>query len=148
MDLVEIDSLDLQTIEFDDLGGGLFEIYSDTNEQIKYSYKNKLKELKKQYPILNNIKNVKKFINILEILKEKNKMKINLYLKNVVIQISIIFTSIFGDEEEITFELISEDIKEKDLLKYLTKFLIKRRESKNNINNKSIDSLKNEIKED
>jgi len=148
MDLVEIDSLDLQTIEFDDLGGGLFEIYSDTDEQIKYSYKNKLKELKKQYPILNNIKNVKKFINILEILKEKNKMKINLYLKNIVIQISIIFTSIFGDEEEITFELISEDIKEKDLLKYLTKFLIKIRESKNNINNKSIDSSKNEIKED
>ena len=34
MDLVEIDSLDLQTIEFDDLGGGLFEIYSDTDEQI------------------------------------------------------------------------------------------------------------------
>ena len=148
MDLVEIDSLDLKKIEFNELGGGFFEIYSKTNDQIKYSYKEKLKELKKQYLILNNIKNVKKFINILNGLKEKNKMKINLYLKNVVIQISIIVTSILGDEEEITFELISEDIKEKDLFKYLTKFLIKIRENKNNISNKRKDFSKSEIKED
>ena len=57
-------------------------------------------------------------------------------------------TSILGDEEEITFELISEDIKEKDLLKNLTKFLIKIRENKNNISNKRKDFSKSEIKED
>jgi hypothetical protein len=46
-------------------------------------------------------------------LKKRNKIKINLYLKKVVVQVGIIYNSILGDEEEITFELISEDIKKK-----------------------------------
>jgi len=78
-------------------------------------------------------------------LKKRNKIKINLYLKKVVVQVGIIFNSILGDEEEITFELISEDIKKKDLIEYLTKFLNKIK-NKNNLISKTKDSLKNEIK--
>ena len=74
-------------------------------------------------------------------LKERNKIKINLYLKKVVVQVGFIFTSILGEEEEITFELISEDFKKKDLIEYLTKLLYKIKH-KNNLISKTKDSLK------
>ena len=144
----DIKLIDLQDITIYDSAEGEIEIYINIDEENKlkkYSYEQKFKELKKQYKILNNIKNAKIFYDILNGLKKRNKIKINLYLKKVVVQVGIIFNSILGDEEEITFELISEDIKKKDLIEYLTKFLNKIK-NKNNLISKTKDSLKNEIK--
>ena len=109
--------IDLQDIKFYDSLNGEIEIYININEGTnklkEYSYKQKFKEIKRKYKILNNIKNAKIFSDILYGLKERNKIKINLYLKKVVVQVGFIFTSILGEEEEITFELISEDFKKK-----------------------------------
>ena len=112
----DIKLIDLQDITIYDSAEGEIEIYINIDEENKlkkYSCEQKFKELKKQYKILNNIKNVKIFYDILNDLKKRNKIKINLYLKKVVVQVGIIYNSILGDEEEITFELISEDIKKK-----------------------------------
>ena len=112
----DIKLIDLQDITIYDSAEGEIEIYINIDEENKlkkYSYEQKFKELKKQYKILNNIKNAKIFSDILNGLKKRNKIKINLYLKKVVVQVGIIFTSILGDEEEITFELVIENIKKK-----------------------------------
>ena len=67
-------------------------IYNDEDvEKNKYSFEINIKKIKKKYTILKPIKDVKDFIDILKELKHENKVKINLYLKKIIIQISNLF---------------------------------------------------------
>jgi len=126
---------ELDIIKVKDLGQDKIEIYiikNEDNKHKKYSCKINFKKLKKQNKVLNLVGNIENFINIIKVLNERNKIKTNFYLKNVIIQVGILFTSIFGEEEEITFELASEDMKKEDLVNNLIQELIK---ENNNINN-------------
>ena len=124
------------------------EIYIRKNGS-KYSCTTDFYKLKEKYEILGGMKDTDKLIEILEELKDKGKVIINYYLENVVIQIGIIFTTLYGDQEEITFELINEDIESVDLTKYLIKEIkrLKEEESNDEENESEEDEKKSEEKE-
>ena len=76
-------------------------------------------KLKEKYEIFSGIEEMDKLIEILDKLKEKNKIIVNYYLENVVIQIGILCTNLLGEEEEINFELVNEDLEDENITKYL-----------------------------
>ena len=53
-------------------------------------------------------------------------------MQDVVIQIGFLVNSLFGEQEEITFNLTCEDIDDEDLSNYLIKELKERKEKKLN----------------
>lgn len=86
-------------------------------------------DLKNKYKILKSVKNKENFIALLKRLKEKNKIYISLYLPNILKQISVILTSLLGDEEIITFELKYKNFEE-EMPKVLIKELVKLNKNK------------------
>jgi hypothetical protein len=107
------------------------QIYEE-DEENEYSCKINLKKLKQKYKILNSIKDVKNFIEILDKLTEKNQLKIKYYLKKFVVQVGLSVTNLLGKIEEITFELLPEETETEVLMNNLVKELIKLRKRANN----------------
>ena len=97
----------------------------------KYKYENSFSKLKEKYEFLESVNDENDFISLLKSLKEKNKIKIKFIMENKIIQISAIFIDIYGDEQEITFELIYENFNHKKLLNSLVKKIIKIKGKKN-----------------
>ena len=97
----------------------------------EYKYENSFSKLKKKYEFLECVNDENDFISLIKSLKEKNKIKIKFIMKNKLIQISAIFMDIYGDEQEITFELIYENFNRKKLLNSLVKKMIKIKGKKN-----------------
>ena len=93
------------------------------SDKVEYEFEIDLKKLKEEYYIFEFVKNAEEFVDIFYLLKDRNKVKINLYLKKIVIQVAALFYSIYGDEEEITFELIYQDLNPEDLPKKLLNIL-------------------------
>ena len=93
------------------------------SDKVEYECEIDLKKLKEEYYIFEFVKNAEEFVDIFYLLKDRNKVKINLYLKKIVIQVAALFYSIYGDEEEITFELIYQDLNPEDLPKKLLNIL-------------------------
>ena len=91
--------------------------------EVEYECEIDLTKLKEEYYIFEFVKNAEEFVDIFYLLKDRNKVKINLYLKKIVIQVAALFYSIYGDEEEITFELIYQDLNPEDLPKKLLNIL-------------------------
>ena len=114
----------------------------------KYSYKMDIDKLKENYEILSYIKNTDKLVEALDELKERDKLKINYYLKDVVIQIGFFVNSLFGEPEEITFNLTCEDIEDEDLTNYLIKELKERKENKLNDKEKKSEEEEEKKSED
>ena len=108
-----------------------------TSKDYNYFCEIKFTELKKKYKILSSIKNKEKFIKLLKQLLERNKIYISFYIPEILTQISLVLTSLFGEEEIITFELKYKDF-DKEIQKVLIKKLIKMNKKKKQILNKSI----------
>ena len=102
-------------------------------DEIEYKHNINIDELKEEYNILKSIKNAEDFIDIISILLKKKKVKINLIIKKIIIQISILFTSLTGDEVKILFDLTPENIDNKKLNKYLIETLIEKDEKINKL---------------
>ena len=96
--------IDKEDIYFHNIDDETLEIETK-KENKKYSYKMDINKLKEKYEILSYIKNIDKLIEALDELKERDKLKINYYLQDVVIQIGFLVNSLFGEQEEITFNL-------------------------------------------
>lgn len=123
-DKIEIDKIEISVNDKDDNIITLsFVEYDRYSDEFEYEYEIDLKKLKKEYSIFELVKDANEFIDIFNLLKERNKVKINLYLKEIVIQVSALFYSIYGDEEELTFELIYKELNPEDLPKRLFNIL-------------------------
>ena len=96
----------------------------------KYSGEIAFQELQKKYKFLSAYELDYYFIDNLEVLNRMNKVKVKLYLKNIMIRICILICDLAGDEKEITFDLIHEGIKKEEKKDFLIKELIKKRKKK------------------
>ena len=138
-------------LEDDLIGIGMYK----EDDKIEYECQENIVKLKEKYKFLNWIEDKKKFIAILEKCKEKKRIKINLCLDNILIYISILFTTLLGNLEEIKFVLKYSDVEEEDLLEKVVSEMIKMKENENNLKDKndgsedvkSSDSEKKEEKE-
>lgn len=114
----------------------IINIYTYKNEGNQcdelYQCKVNINELKEDYDILESIIDARNFVELVNMKKEINDLKINFYLKKVVIQISILFFDLLGDKEELTFELVHKDLNPEDLPKILIEKLIEEKELNNN----------------
>ena len=106
----------------------MIKIYTYKNEGDKknnlYECKIDIKQLKEEYDFLEPLIDAYDFVEIVENLKVQNRVKINLYFKKIVIQIGILIYSIYGDKEEVTFDLIHEDLNPEELSKKLIEKLV------------------------
>ena len=109
--------------------------HSYFNPKGYYYYENSLDNLKNDYEILSSIENVDEFKDIFKKLEKSKRVKINYYLKKVVIQIGVLVTNLEGEDEEITFELIYNKNEEK-LNESLVKEIIEIKKSINELEKK------------
>ena len=122
----------------------------------KYFFKMDFKKFKEKYEVFIGVKDIYDLIEILDELKDRDRIIVNYYLKNVVIQIGILCFNLLGEKEDIYFELIHEDLEDEDIFKYLIKELkrLKDKEEKedekdsNNKKNKSINEEEKKSAED
>ena len=118
-----------------------FVVYEEEDyEYIKYSYELNLYLFKEKYRYFKSITDSEHFIQILKRLKEKDRIKIKLYIKKVVVQISVAFYDLIGMDKEITFELVNEAEKPSFINKGLIKELIEMNKKKNELQ-KLLDDL-------
>ena len=103
--------------------------------------------MKEKYEFLDWVTDVKKFVEVLENLNEKKKIKINLCLDKILISISIIYTKYDGETEEMKFILRYNDVEEKDFLETILLEIIKMKENKKKSEEKS-ESSEGEKKEE
>ena len=121
-------------------------IYRDY-DKTGYKCKVSLSKLKEKYEFLDWVTDVKKFVEVLENLNEKKKIKINLCLDKILISISIIYTKYDGETEEMKFILRYNDVEEKDFLETILLEIIKMKENKKKSEEKS-ESSEGEKKEE
>ena len=142
------DIYNIDEIKFYDLEEGLIEmcIYRDY-DKTGYKCKVSLSKLKEKYEFLDWVTDVKKFVEVLENLNEKKKIKINLCLDKILISISIIYTKYYGETEEMKFILRYNDVEEKDILETILLEIIKMKENKKKSEEKS-ESSEGEKKEE
>ena len=109
----------------------------------KYFFKMDFKKFKEKYEVFIGVKDIYDLIEILDELKDRDRIIVNYYLKNVVIQIGILCFNLLGEKEDIYFELIHEDLEDEDIFKYLIKELKRlkdkeEKEDEKDSNNKKI----------
>ena len=123
----------IDNIEFNDLEDDLLEIcIYKKDDHTSYKYKENFQKLKQKYEFLNWINSLEKFISILEKLNEKKRIKINLCLNEIVIFITILYTQLDGEVEEMKFILKYDDVEEEEELEeLLISEIIKMKESEN-----------------
>ena len=113
----------------------IINIYTYKNEGNQsddlYQCKVNINELKEDYDILEPIIDARNFVKLVNMKKEINDLKINFYLKKVVIQISVLFFDLYGGKEELTFELVHKDLNPEDLPIKLLEKLIEEKELNN-----------------
>lgn len=111
--ILEIDGEEIE-IEITQTKDDLISIKIDKNDEEKsrfydskgfYYYENSLLNITKDYEILSSIEDYYEFKDLFEKLEKNKKVKINYYLKQVVIQIGLMVKNLEGKDEEITFEL-------------------------------------------
>ena len=137
-------------IDFNNLKNGKILITSkklEDNKINEYIKEIDLDDLKKKYKILRPIKDSKKFIEILNSLRKKNKLKQIFYCEKLIIQIGIIFHNLLGGEEEITFELACGDITKEELTKKIINEIMKEKRKKEKKEVENIDVTENQKKE-
>ena len=91
-----------------------------------------MNSLKKKYEFLDCIKDKKSLVDVLKKLFEKKKIKINLILENILINISVLYTTIYGHIEEMKFTLRHSDVEKKEMLDMALSEMILMKENKNN----------------
>ena len=149
--IIELDGEEIE-IEIEKSKNNLLSIKIDKNEEKEkwyhnfnpkgyYYYENSLDNLKNDYEILSSIENVDEFKDIFKKLEKSKRVKINYYLKKVVIQIGVLVTNLEGEDEEITFELKYNRNEEK-LNESLIKEIIEIKKSINELEKK----IENKIK--
>ena len=111
-------------------------IYRDYDET-GYECKENLSKLKEKYEFLDWITNSEQFVNALEKLNEKKRIKINLCLDKILIYISILYTKLDGEVEEMKFLLKYNDVEKKDLLEMILLEMIKMKENENKLKEKN-----------
>ena len=92
----------------------------------------KFEFIKKKYEFLDCIKDKKSLVDVLKKLFEKKKIKINLILENILINISVLYTTIYGHIEEMKFTLRHSDVEKKEMLDMALSEMILMKENKNN----------------
>ena len=129
---------DIDQILFNDLKDDLIGIcIHKEDDKIGYECQENFVKLKEKYKFLNWIEDKKKFIDILQKCKEKKRIKINLCLDNILIYISILFTTTLGNLEEIKLVLKYNDVEEEDLLEKVVSEMIIMKENENNLKDKN-----------
>jgi len=113
-------------------------IVNRDDQKEKYICYIDLNKLKQQYIFLMTLKDNKHFIKIFKKLYEKNKIRVKIYLKDFIIQISIFFTSLTGKEKEIILDFIYDKYNLKNIDKLLIMQLMKMRDKLIDAKNKAI----------
>lgn len=122
-----LNSIDINKICFQKLENNLIKISLKKDEN-EYKIGIDINKIKEEYNILKAIKDREDFIDILSILLKKKKIRVNYFISNIFIQIGVFFTSLTGEEKEITFDLIPQLIESKQLTKYFIEELNKKDE--------------------
>ena len=124
----------IDKIEFKVLEDDLFEIcIYKKDDYISYKCEENFKKLKEKYEFLYWINNIEQLMSIFKKMNEKKKIKINLCLNEILIHISILYTHLYGDVEEMSFLLIYNAIeKEEELIDLVVYEMIKMKEIENN----------------
>ena len=97
-----------------------------------YYYRINIKQLQEKYEIFEGIEDVDQLVEILDELKNRDKVIVKYYLEDAIIQIGILVNNLLGEKEEITFELICENNEDDDVIKTLVKELKILKEKKTN----------------
>ena len=121
-----------------------FSVFEEENSVYNnYSCEINFLALKEKHKIFKSVKDLDEFIQILKRLKEKHKIKIKLYIKDVVVQISITFFDIIGMDNELIFELVPESGKGSFISKGIIKEIIELNKKKRYLE-KIFNELENE----
>jgi len=127
-----LNSININKICFQALENNLTKISlkKDDNE---YKIEIDINKIKEKYNILKSVKDREDFIDILSILLKKKKIKVNYFINKLFIQIGVFFTSLTGEEKEITFDLTPQLIDSKQITKYFIEELNKKDEIINSL---------------
>lgn len=136
-------NINIDKILFQKLENNLVNI-SLRKDEDEYKTELNLDKIKEKHNILKAIKDREDFIIILSTLLKKKKIRVNYYIDKILIQIGVLFTSLTGEEKEITFDLTPQSIDGKQLSKYLIEELNKKDEIINLLI-KENDKLKNKL---
>ena len=121
-----------------------FSVFEEENSVYNnYSCEVNFFALKEKHKIFKSIKDLDELIQILKRLKEKDKIKIKLYIKDVVVQIGVTFFDMIGMGIELIFELVPESGKRSFISKGLIKEIIELSKKKADLE-KKLNDLENE----
>ena len=119
-----------EDITFSKEEDNIFKIYIDDEDSKEYKYEIDFLKLKEKYEFFECFSDLDEFVDSFDELKEKKRIKINLVLEKKMIQVSVFFYNIYGDEEEITFDLIHEKFNRNLLMDELIKKIVRLKKGK------------------